>query len=645
MIHDAADRRSTSGGRRSFAWLLTLPTVLFVIAAWFDLTPWLRGPDEWRWSLRPFTSPERLIVPVVALGLYALICAKWLSAFDENAPTRKAPWRFLLFLTLAAPLIQLALAFAVSRYPLLEFFGPTVSVHTSGYFTTAISTPNLNGLLAQYPSAMPELPIHAQSHPPGPIVLQWLGWRFFQALPALADAIAMPLRMLQCHNPGLMALDNSQIASASVGMLIPLIGALAVWPIFAFGRKVACPKAGAIAAALFPVMPLFAMWPAQWDQVYPLLLFAGLYLAHTGLESRSLRRIFLAGVPLSIATFFSVGNAVLIVIVGLYGLVWSVKECRLTLKSAGAESALPSAIVFALGCASIWIAYGLLYGVNPLDVISTGSHLAFESTTGNRSYLLWLLWDPIDFAIFLGVPIVVLTFINLVKPRHLPRRLWALTIATFGTFVLLDLSGIVRGEVGRLWMYFGPLFVLIVAANTADQQAAHVSRFTFHSSLLFLLSLQLLTLNTRWLVNDSFLNAPPDRSANFTAPAPQIDVQASFDHQIALRGYAATLSQGWLSLTLYWQALTQPLHADTVFVHVLDANGRQVGQQDNMPVHDQLPTSCWQPGEFVTDPYTISVSAEARAPLSLEVGLYQTGTHNRLSLDDGSGTAVALKVP
>ena len=101
-----------------------------------------------------------------------------------------------------------------------------------------------------------------------------------------ADSIALPLRTLQCHNPGLMALDNAQIASASVGMLLPLIGALAVWPLFAFGKRVVGARAAALAAALFPIMPLFAMWPAQWDQIYPLLLLSGLYFMYTGLASR-----------------------------------------------------------------------------------------------------------------------------------------------------------------------------------------------------------------------------------------------------------------------------------------------------------------------------------------------------------------------
>ncbi len=616
-------------------WLI-VPTLLFVIVLWLDVFPFLRGPGEWQWPLRSIEAPQRIIVPLIALVLYTLICARGLPVFDQDHPSRTIGYRFLVFLTIAVPLIQIALAFAVSRYPLLEFFGPTVSVHNSGYFTTATAAPDLDRLLATYPAAMPLLPIHAQSHPPGPIVMQWLSWKFFQSLPSLADSIAMPLRLLQCHNPGLMALDNPQIASATIGMSLPLIGALAVWPLFAFGRRIVGLRAAAIAVALFPIMPLFAMWPAQWDQVYPLLLFTSLYLAHTGLEAQSLRRIFLAGVPLSIATFFSVGNFVLMAVVGLYGLLWLMRHRRWRL-------ALPAALAFALGCISIWIAYAVLYRVNPLDVISTGSRLAFDSTTGTRSYLTWLAWNPIDFAIFLGVPIVIALVINLAKGRPPSQGVQPLIIATFGALILLNLSGIVRGEVGRLWMYFGPLLLLMAASNMG--QGAGDKDIPHDSLLIGLLALQLVTMNTRWLVNDFFLDAPPDRTANFTAPTPGRIVSYSFDHQIALSGYDARVSADSLDLTLYWQARVQPMHAYTVFAHVVDASGQPAGQQDNMPVHDQLPTSCWQPGEYVTDPYAIQLKANAPRPLTIEVGLYRLENGTRLLLDDGSGTSVRLQVP
>ena len=349
-----------------------------------------------------------------------------------------------------------------------------------------MTTPDLNQLLANFPALMPQLPIHAQSHPPGAEIVHWLVWQAVRAVPPLADFVAMPLRTLQCHNPGIMALDNAQIASASIGMLLPLLGGLAVWPLFAFAKRVSNSTVAAITVMVFPVLPLFALWMSQWDQVYPLLLFVGLYFAHTGLEKNSWWRIFAAGVPLSIASFFSVGNVVLMVIVGLYGLAWLWFQ-RASLRPSFSRS-LRLAVTFILGCVSIWLLYWLFYGVNPISVISTGSRLAFESTTGTRSYGLWLLGNPIDFAVFLGLPIVILLLYNLIKRIPFPKSLLPIASATFGTLILLWLSGIVRGEVGRLWMYFGPLVVLIAIgwneAFDSSRTTHHAPRITFYALLI-----------------------------------------------------------------------------------------------------------------------------------------------------------------
>ena len=558
-------------------WWLLIPTLLFVLAVGLDLTPLLRGPDEWRWTLRPYELSTRWLVPVLALALYTLVCARWLSSFKPSAGER----RFLLFLTLAAPLIQFALAASLRRYPLFEFFAPTVSVHTSGYFNTAVATSDLNHMLANYPSIMPGLPIHAQSHPPGPIVMHWLAWRIFEALPGLAEAVGLPLRTLQCHNAALMTLDTAQIASALVGMLTPALGALAVWPLYAFGRRVVGEKTAASAAALFPILPLFAMWPAQWDQVYPLLLLSSLYFAHTGLEMRSTWRLFVAGVPLSIATFFSVGNFALIAIVGLYGAAWVVVNHHGTKSPRTLAVMTPRwLIAFALGSASVWLVYALAYQVNPLDVISTGARLAFESTTGARTYGVWLVWNPVEFAMFLGVPLTLILS-RLRRPARTPAPL---TVAALGALLALNVSGSVRGEVGRLWLYFGPLLALMALPRAEPPGRA------FHAILIGLTALQLLAMNTRWLVSDSFLDEPPERQASFTAPHPMTAASLGFGRQIELAGYDASEASGTLDLTLYWRALVQPPHAYTVFVHVIDSGGRQVGQKDNMPVRDQLPT-------------------------------------------------------
>ncbi len=110
------------------------------------------------------------------------------------------------------------------------------------------------------------------------------------------------------------------------------------------------------------------------------------------------------------------------VIVGLYGVAWLMMH-RMNSAADGSSRLKPTStaprqfrglvwevlkfgVMLALGSLSIWIAYAVIYGVNPLDVIATGSRLAFESTTGNRTYGMWLIGNPLDFAVFLGVPLI-----------------------------------------------------------------------------------------------------------------------------------------------------------------------------------------------------------------------------------------------
>jgi len=128
-------------------------------------------------------------------------------------------------------------------------------------------------------------------------------------------------------------------------------------------------------------------------------------------------------------------------------------------------------------------------------------------------------------------------------------------------------------------------------------------------------------------------------------PPVQFAASAEFANQIALHGYDARLIDSALEVNLIWLALAQPPHAYTVFAHVIDAAGQTVGQQDNMPLRDQLPTSCWAPGEYVSDPYSIPLAAGARGPLEVQVGLYRGDTGARLPRSDAQGDSVTLAVP
>jgi hypothetical protein len=89
---------------RSLLWPLVIGgTLLFVIFVWTDAIPLLRGPEEWRWTLRVLTQPVwRLLLPPAILALYAVVAARWIATFpiDSTRPTRRA--ERLIFLTVAA---------------------------------------------------------------------------------------------------------------------------------------------------------------------------------------------------------------------------------------------------------------------------------------------------------------------------------------------------------------------------------------------------------------------------------------------------------------------------------------------------------------------------------------------------------------
>ncbi len=87
-----------------------------------------------------------------------------------------------------------------------------------------------------------------------------------------------------------------------------------------------------------------------------------------------------------------------------------------------------------------------------------------------------------------------------------------------------------------------------------------------------------------------------------------------------------------LLLTLYWQA-KEPVDGDyTVFVHLQGPDGRLVAQQDTPPARGTRPTSDWEIGVLVEDPYELALPPDAPSgDYRLSVGMYDPATLERLA--------------
>jgi len=106
---------------------------------------------------------------------------------------------------------------------------------------------------------------------------------------------------------------------------------------------------------------------------------------------------------------------------------------------------------------------------------------------------------------------------------------------------------------------------------------------------------------------------------------------------------AAHLSGAQVSLT--WRARARPAANYTVFVHLLDASGRIVGQNDSPPQNGAYPTTLWAAGDVVLDNHQLQGATAGEQ--QLEIGLYTTPDLQRVpaSLPDGQPNGDHVTLP
>lgn len=131
-----------------------------------------------------------------------------------------------------------------------------------------------------------------------------------------------------------------------------------------------------------------------------------------------------------------------------------------------------------------------------------------------------------------------------------------------------------------------------------------------------------------------------------SAPIVPQEANARLGEQVRLAGYRLAerrvVPGDPLLLTLYWQA-RGPMEGDyTVFVHLSGPDGGLVAQQDNPPARGLRPTSGWEEGELLEDPYELVLPPDAPfGEYTLSVGMYDRATMERLPAfgTDGGGLA------
>src|SRR5262249_36204018 len=101
-----------------------------------------------------------------------------------------------------------------------------------------------------------------------------------------------------------------------------------------------------------------------------------------------------------------------------------------------------------------------------------------EFFTLPRDYRLWLVFDPLDLAVFLGLPVAItLAWRTASAARRLASRARpvpdeAFRLAAVGALLALLVSGQTRGEVGRIWIPIMPVLLVAALARPEEKRPA-----------------------------------------------------------------------------------------------------------------------------------------------------------------------------
>lgn len=119
---------------------------------------------------------------------------------------------------------------------------------------------------------------------------------------------------------------------------------------------------------------------------------------------------------------------------------------------------------------------------------------------------------------------------------------------------------------------------------------------------------------------------------------PRGDSLVVFDDLIALVDSRVTLENRLLEAELHWTALNKPARYYTVFIHVWNAQGEVLAQDDAMPAENYIATIFWEPGDQILDRHTVPLADELPPDhYWAAVGVYDSETQARLTARQPGG--------
>ncbi|WP_435006739.1 hypothetical protein P12x_004231 [Tundrisphaera lichenicola] len=426
-------------------------------------------PGEWEWqriSARPSVFSTILALSVL-VGYAAFVALGMRSLIARKGTRREIGW--ILGLAMASVGVQaMVQEGAPEGYGLSKWIFALHAPGSSGYFTVAKSEMEApKRFLADYPEWIARQDaLHVGTHPPGLFLTSRAILGVMESNPGLA-------RVVSAASPpsvsmAIQALRGTKGMSRADGASLTLTGALTllacastVLPLYGLARSSMSAPASWAAASFWPLVPSAILFQPTADTAFPLLSTTALAMAAWAGRMDGPRQFGLAlisGIVMAVGMEFTLAFLPIGLVVAMLYLT-SGKSGRDRIGLLGATG------VGFLGATLLgWAASS----ANPFVIWwwNQRNHARFYDEYP-RTYYLWILANPIELAVGLGLPITIWVLVGLFGSWRSIRVSWAALIV----LVILTISGRNLSEVARLWLPLMP-GLLIAAGSGFDRFGA-----------------------------------------------------------------------------------------------------------------------------------------------------------------------------
>lgn len=471
--------------------LIVIATIVFALAVAFDLSPYLRGPapyyPDWRWDYNFVNTYHKLWFPII---ISILIIYLFYSAEKKGKKwTEESEKKFLFGISFFGFLFQFALLFA-NRAGINSLLNRIINPDVNGYFSSALPIADIPVFFRTFNDSVLSLLMHAQGHPPFSILFFWVINRLFSLVP-----LEFPLKNLKINTPlvketWLSLPQEAQLGALFSAILIPFLVVATGVALYFVSKKLYGVKSAVRTLTLYFFIPNILLFIPINDVFIAIFPLFSLLLLLKAIEKKNILKSFIAGFVFSIGFYFSISLLPILFIILLVSLQ------KIKFKVSAFQ---PLIFTYILGFLSIPAVLFFQFGFDTFRMVQ----VLVSGLPEERKYSTWAIYNLYDFFIFTGLPLAMIYFLILFRQvkaiiKKDFKRVEVGLIAFTVMLILLNFSGSVRGETGRIWIPYVPFLLLPVVYLLTNQKLFNLSTKQFGVVILSQL-IVVIALNLYWV--------------------------------------------------------------------------------------------------------------------------------------------------